>query len=374
MSNKTRSALIRRGISTSQAEFIINNGFNISKLQLMSKQELEGLGLNEADIEKIHDKSRPPIPEEIINKVLYEAKFTCCICRDSSKPIIIHHIKPWSESHSHAEENLVVLCVDHHDEVHTKHEHSINLTEHRVRDAKKKWLALVKGFERESALGIIKQYAACWDYFNINRIYELTDNLKIDVVKENKYFNALFKAGYVSEEGWLVPINNSWPIEIKISRYWLDFVGGYNNIGLFFATIMKKIINKADIKVLNRIWNKNKLASIVRSGDIVIYNGVFCYKKLNKVTVGPNQDRLGYTKSGGIRLEFNFDLWYSNSNSAYIDHLTGRTDSTVCAIIREIINEKDMLTLKCTALSIGCGYNFFDYNLGERETSLDMEI
>ena len=55
-----------------------------------------------------------------MNKVLYESAMTCCICRDKNQAVIVHPIEEYSVSRSHAEDNLVVLCLNHHGAAHTK--------------------------------------------------------------------------------------------------------------------------------------------------------------------------------------------------------------------------------------------------------------
>ncbi len=61
-------------------------------------------------------KSRKKIPKEIEAEILFRNNRTCCICRDSTKGVQIHHI---DENPSNNEEsNLAVVCVDHQDEIH----------------------------------------------------------------------------------------------------------------------------------------------------------------------------------------------------------------------------------------------------------------
>jgi hypothetical protein len=54
------------------------------------------------------------IPKEIAARVLFFANRTCCVCRDESKGIEIHHID--GENANHDPANLAVLCRDCHDD------------------------------------------------------------------------------------------------------------------------------------------------------------------------------------------------------------------------------------------------------------------
>ena len=72
---------------------------------------------------------------------LYKSKYTCCICKDSTKQISVHKIEPWEISRTYKEENLIVLCLEHHSEAHTKHDLAINLTIIKLKVAKEMWVA-----------------------------------------------------------------------------------------------------------------------------------------------------------------------------------------------------------------------------------------
>lgn len=93
---------------------------------------------------------------------------TCCVCRDRSQGIIVHHIDEFSDSRSHAEDNLVVLCLNHHGEAHTKRELQLNLTPERLRKLKARWLKDVKQYDIREALNGNSEYS----YETIKQISE----------------------------------------------------------------------------------------------------------------------------------------------------------------------------------------------------------
>ena len=142
--NPTYKALIARGISSDIANKIIDKKHTLKSLSALSANELLEFGINYILKNQIFDSNRPPIPDNIIDNLFYKSKRTCCICRDSNRSIVIHHIKEWCKSKSNEENNLVVLCVQHHDEAHTKKEHSQNLTPQNIISAKQKWEDEVK--------------------------------------------------------------------------------------------------------------------------------------------------------------------------------------------------------------------------------------
>jgi len=147
--NSTEKALLERGLDSQKSREIIRNGYTLEALATLNVDKKKALGLSEDDIQMIFINERPKIPYDIVNNLLFKCRNTCCICRDSSKPIIIHHIKEWNVSKDNSESNLVVLCVEDHDKVHTKKELSHNLTSEEIKSSKHKWEEEVNRLDRE---------------------------------------------------------------------------------------------------------------------------------------------------------------------------------------------------------------------------------
>lgn len=136
--NRTFKSLLAKGIDSSIAQKIVDAELSLSTLSSCSSEKLLELGVTNKVKDKIFD-SRPPIPDKIIDNLLYKSRRTCCVCRERERSIIIHHIEEWSESKSNEEENLVVLCLLHHNEAHSKKELSQNLTSERIKASKLNW-------------------------------------------------------------------------------------------------------------------------------------------------------------------------------------------------------------------------------------------
>lgn len=155
-----------RGFDSETANRLDKAGYKLNYLQTREKNELRSLNIREELIDIILREKRPPIPLATLNKVLYESGMTCCICRDKNQGVIVHHIEEYSVSRSHAEDNLVVLCLYHHGEAHTKREFQQNLTPERLRDFKQRWLDWVNQPGNREALSANPEYS----YQSINQI------------------------------------------------------------------------------------------------------------------------------------------------------------------------------------------------------------
>jgi len=90
---RTSIALIRRGVDAETARKIEDLGQTLSSIKTSKIEEIKLIGLNEDTINAIQNEERPPIPNKTAKTLLFNNRHQCCICRDSSKSIIIHHIK-----------------------------------------------------------------------------------------------------------------------------------------------------------------------------------------------------------------------------------------------------------------------------------------
>lgn len=119
---KSLRNLIAVGINDDLAKKLLKKGYTKSKLQKVSKKELMKTFPDE-DIDSIKEKvDRIPISNEIIERLMVECDWKCCVCPDitKSQPVIIHHITEYALTQDNSFDNLVVLCLNHHADAHTE--------------------------------------------------------------------------------------------------------------------------------------------------------------------------------------------------------------------------------------------------------------
>ncbi len=138
--HRTIAALIDRGIDIDLAASLKDRGFTLTSLQQSDDTALARLGIPQHAIKQMR-RDRPHIPPEILSALFIANRFTCCVCRNSSRSVIVHHIEEWSVSYSHAPENLAVLCLEHHDAAHKKGGLTQNLNADLIRNFKRDWEA-----------------------------------------------------------------------------------------------------------------------------------------------------------------------------------------------------------------------------------------
>lgn len=356
--NSTIKALIGCGIASVQAEKLKGEGYTLSRLQQMTADLLEELGLNHEQIKCLHDKERPKLPEEILTNILYKSAFTCCICKDKKKGVIVHHIEPFSESRNHSEDNLVVLCPDHHDQAHTRRELSLNLTKDNLRLFKKKWEDEVIQITRES-IHLEKQLlqpfqSPLWSYLNIDKMINLSNKLKIDC-RDTQYFNNLLEQGWVNQEGMVeeskIFANRENPKLYIYDLYlpWNQLLYGHH------CEIFAKIINQIDIKDVTNVQSKLDIDNLLQYGDIFIRQSAFYFQSIEEPQM--KGWKKGYKKKGNIEIEFSFNTRYVTCQSALSVHLCGHTFQTLVGIVRNKVRENGVLKITATPLAIGTEFN-----------------
>ncbi len=89
-------------------------------------------------------KKRIQIPPTIAAEVLFAANRTCCVCRDSSHPVQVHHIDDNPSNNETG--NLAVLCLPCHDTTQLSGGFSRKLDAHQVRLYKEDWDSKVRHF------------------------------------------------------------------------------------------------------------------------------------------------------------------------------------------------------------------------------------
>lgn len=353
MNNRTKNAFLSRGIDSNLANELINKKFNLSKLKLKTEDELINLGLSENIAKNILKEQRPPIPENTVIKLLYESKRTCCVCRDNKKSIIIHHINEWHLSKDHSEENLVVLCLEHHNEAHTKKGLSLNLSEKQILKFKERWIKEVQNVDANAILGLTENDYARWDYFNHNRVFELFLNKNLK--------NDSFKTTYTVKTLGLINNLGTFPIKENINKpHCYNFSDGYM-LAYYMKELFDSVLKTLPVIDLTDKFNLNDIKALVNVGSYISFQGGFYFKVLSKNIYGKNQRRLCYYKKNNIRLEFEFDAYETTSSSAWGDHLRGKIVVTPICFVKSVLEKKNELVISTSCLAIGSLFDNSEY-------------
>lgn len=350
--NNTVKALIKRGIDSITAEEVYKKGYSLNKIKNTADIKLLNIGLTQKQIDLIKDESRPPIPEETVNRLLYESNFTCCICKDSSNGIIIHHINEWHISKSHDQENLVVLCPNHHDKAHSHSDLTLNLTKDRLIDFKAKWIEEVK---HKTSLALKEKQKSNnnrYDYFNIKRLLELCRHYGIS--NNNNTFNYLRDINILDKNGNI----NSYIYWKTASKVTLCLFHPFecNYLYLYMKELMDLLLECIEVKDLDTLWNKKTVSDFIHEGDFITFSGGVYLKNISKPD-GDDQPRLIYSKKRGIKVESEINAFWATSSSSYSYLLKGHQSKTFIGQVLSISKNIFGINIKCSTLGIGNNFN-----------------
>jgi hypothetical protein len=335
MNLRSQNALLSIGVDTAKAIELLQNGYNITKLQKLTEISLREIGLSNEIINVIHSKNRPPIPEQTIIKLLYESKMTCCICRDNSKSVIIHHIEEWSLSKDHSDGNLVVLCLQHHDEAHIKRDLSLTLSKLRLIEIKKKWLDTVKNQD-------------------VNRVFELYLQFNV-MVEENNSISDLMKYNIINERGIPNPAE-LWALTTKPEWYMSDFGMGIN-YNYYLKSVIEFLIERIPLVDITNRLNVLSIKSLIRPGVFMTAQLGYYFSDIDAFEKSKRQLRKGYYKGNSISIQFVFDAWECTSSSGRFDALTGHRIAVPILFVKSVIEEKGLITINCSCLALGTWFD-----------------
>lgn len=234
---------LKYGVFEEIANKLETANYTVSKVQAASKKDLDNI-LNKDDIDDLFSKvKRQPIPDDIYERLATETEMHCCFCWNifEEKPVIIHHIDEYNKTQDNSFNNLIVLCLNHHGEVHTKREISKqNFPKVRLLTQKEKWIEALfeyrkgnraapgsetKGFTQNvsNSPNSINTQNQVGDNYQINqvdlkpRLVYFKGDTKPEFDSETKLYRTLFVFG--SQDG--ITLNNT-EIEIYFDAEYIN--------------------------------------------------------------------------------------------------------------------------------------------------------
>lgn len=329
------------------------------------------MGLSKAIASKIFKETRPPIPEDVLIDILHESNRTCCICKDPNNPIIIHHIIKWEDSKDHGRKNLVVLCLNHHDDAHSKKELSLNLKAKQLIKHKEKWIEQCFQNTANTLVNNSSTEYGRWDYINLNRLAELKRKFNIVSPNDGLIFT-LQASGVLDNHGNLCDTSKWKGIASPPSHHLYDFSEGYL-LQAYHSSLLEEVIKKIQITKLNDYSTLRKGVSRIKPGRFFYHEGRYFFKDLTKAYTGRNQYKRMYYRAKKIRLESSVDGWECTSSTAKNDAMSGNSHVHTIGFARDYpIRRSGIMSVQFSCLAVGLNFDneiipppkaiFFDLN------------
>lgn len=340
--NRTDIALMARGMTSAQAKRLREQGLTLSKLQASNVEALQSLGISGEIIKRIRGEPRPAIPPDILTKVLFANRWVCCICRDAERPVIVHHIRPWAESHDHSADNLAVLCTQHHGEAHTTRGLEVTLTSPRLRDAKQLWETEAARLDAVAIQQGTQLQSDSWLYFNHLRLLELalTSGVKLNEVQG---YGAALRAEVCDSDGNIV----------KTAAPDGFIYGDLDSIPLYryMRSVLYAFLEHATVRNISDDLDRGVLKTLVVEGDLIYVQGLHIF---SDVQSGPRnaQPVNGRRSANKVEIAFVFDRREATSTSAWTAWLRGSHGVGSLLQVKQVNRNGDRLRILGTVIAI----------------------
>lgn len=346
--NRTQAALVGRGLDSTTASKLVADGWTLAKLKTSTKSTLRALGLSGDFIAQILAGGRPPIPTQTLMYVLFANRFTCCVCRNSERGIILHHIVPWEESRDHDASNLAVLCLEHHEKAHIKSALSKNLDADTLRSFKHDWEELC----RESDLSAILQASRvdydAWLYFNHNRLFELAKQLNVPLKKIDGY-SAARRLRLLDTSGDILPRN----------PYFSYMYTGAEGQTLYHyvRSVLEETVERIRVINFSDLLDRSSVNALLAAGDFLLVQGAHTFKRLTERRSGQGEAMQGIRRANNVELRYTFDRWEATSMSAWSTWLAGRQSVASLVHVKDIQRQDGDAVISATVLAISNGHH-----------------
>lgn len=307
--------------------------------------------------------SRPSVPKKLQQKLLYDSQYVCAFCQ--SDGCHIHHI---DQNHSNnEEENLIVLCVRHHNEAHTKRDHSKNLDSGALRDAKLKWTTTVQA-KREKTATVAGQKEAAksdslraiglmWGYINHRRVIQMVDFERLDDVG-SQLLDYCCAKGIVDSEGIIVKPAGITPggSPLQNTIYdWFEY-GDDQRLHLLYTKFVDQIGGTAKVVHLEpQSWSPTAAVELVQPGTLIFITRAFYFKTISSATES-DHIRCKSAKDG-LSLEFFIDTMNMFGTTSITVSFTGHQTCAALVLVKSVNSSSDgTVIISATPIALGVGF------------------
>lgn len=311
--NKTELALMARGIGSEQARALRLGKWTLAKLSKADLPTLKLLELTSEVIDSIRSGQRPPIPTETLINVLYANRWVCCVCRDTSRPVIVHHINSWAQSRDHSASNLAVLCTVHHGEAHTTHGLEMTLSAERLLQLKNIWETNVAGMDALAIQQATQLQSDTWLYFNHTRLFEIAVSNGISLREIIGYSNAFLHKVCDSD-------GNVIKTAAPGSFMYADSDG--RQLYRYVKATLYAMLDSAQVVNISDDLDRGTLRALITSGDLIYVQGLHIFSTLTPAPGSVDLVR-GTRSANGVEVTFDFDRREASSVSAWSLWLRG---------------------------------------------------
>lgn len=300
-------------------------------------------------------KIRKSVPRELENVVLYKSARTCCVCRIPRAPVEIHHID--QDPSNNVENNLVAICRNCHDEAHTSHSMSKNLTKSRLIDAKERWEVEVKSLSNAAMHQKSHLGGMVWTFVNHQLIPQLMKAYSLEYDK--KTLKLLKMYGVVDHNG--LPIFQKKPSSKEhVTIYDRVDWDHAHRLHYMYTQVIDDLIDACSPIELGAVWSKKEIVDLIKPGVICFCIRGFRFRR-NQV-INQEEDRYVYAKASDVEIRMYANSRYMFGISSLYVNFAGHKFTTVLMLVKNVAKEDGIVVINATPIAMGTGFSNYEQN------------
>lgn len=341
MNARTLDTFLQYGVANDLATKASSAGLTVTKVRALSQKNMVsifGLSATEAKILSNCVK-RKSIDPDIVQSLLENSNFVCCVCRgQKGYSYIIHHIVEYEKSQDNTYNNLIVLCPVDHDLAH-QGGLTLRLTESQLRMAKAKWEKQVEIANAQRAAQLIEVNDDAIDYVNVKRIEELCVRLFMKIPKTS-LTASLRRAGILRAGGSF----DQKYVQTYLSggRYLFDYITHQETE--HYKQLLQHIATVTNFIDLDETARAGHSALKESEGNYAFFIGGVCAKGPGiPITQNTPPILLHYSRKN-LRIEWILDPIFMMSISA-ISRIGGKNRYIIYCLVRTVELQADNVTL-----------------------------
>lgn len=306
---------------------------------------------------------RVRVPESLRREVMYESAYRCAVCQSGGKHI--HHID--KDSSNNEKDNLVLLCVDHHDEAHTTRENSLNLTAARLKHARMRWtskvrerreaFATVQG-QPDSAARSVVPVGAVWAYINHRRVSQQLSTEILGAITPS--IRARLQArSILDENGFLKKPASYKPNSTHLHNTIYDWYEHSESLLLhrFYTEAVDAISRRSATVVLEQeSWTKAFFGQFVKPGVLVFYQKAHYFKEVSCDRENAHIEARTFKRN--VEIQFGMDTRDMFGTTAISTSFRGHASCSALLVVKSVsLSSEGRLIASASPMALGVGFS-----------------
>lgn len=304
---------------------------------------------------------RPTIPSGLRHQVNYDSAFACAVC--AAKGDQIHHID--KDNSNNVYDNLILLCMAHHDEAHTTRELSQNLTPVRLKEIRARWYETVRErrFIAASASGQaanldqFMRVGVSWGYINHSRLIQTAPKELLGHVDQG-LFSRLKYRGYLDDRGIMIRPNN-----VEIASNFLrntvyDWYPHMDSLSLhmFYSDLVDEFVKYfRPIHLDENSWNRAFIKEMIEPGSFVFINRAQYFKRTHEEQEYAEVSVRTFKRK--IKLQYQLDTRNMFGTTSITCSFSGHKSCSSLLQVKSIEDVDKERVLHCTPIALGVGFH-----------------